>query len=92
MEIGLDPGDIALDGDPALLSPKRGQSPAIVGPCLLWPNGCMGKMPLGMVVNLGPGHIVLDGDKAPIPKGDTAAPIFVVAKLLDGSRCHLVRR
>jgi len=27
MELGLSPGDFVLDGDPALSSPKRGQSP-----------------------------------------------------------------
>jgi len=43
MEIGLGPGHILLDGDPALTPPpKKGaeQSP-ILGPCLLWPNGWM---------------------------------------------------
>jgi len=39
------------------------------------------------------GHIVLDGDQAPLPKSGTA-PDFrlmsVVAKRLDGLRCHLV--
>jgi len=39
-EVGLGPSDIALDGDPAPL-PKRGQSPPILGPCLLWQNGWM---------------------------------------------------
>jgi len=50
------------------------------------------KMKLGMEVGLG--HIVLDGDPAP-PKRGTAPsfqPMFVVAKRLDGSRCHLVLR
>ena len=53
------------------------------------------KMKLGMQVGLGPGHIVLDGDPAPLPQRGTAPnfrPIFVVAKWLDGSRCHLVGR
>jgi len=54
------------------------------------------KMKLGMQVGLGPGHIVLDGDPAlPPSKGGGAPnfrPISVVAKLLDGSRCHLVWR
>ena len=51
-------------------------------------------MALDMEVGLGAGHIVLDGDQLPLPKGGTAPnfrPMFVVAKRLHGSRCHLVR-
>jgi len=38
-EIGLGPGDVVLDGDPA--APKRGTPlpPPIFCTCLLWPNG-----------------------------------------------------
>ena len=38
MEVGLGPGDIVLDRDPA---PPKGAEPPIFGPCLfdLWPNG-----------------------------------------------------
>jgi len=37
-EVGLSPGYIALDGDPA--PPQKGaQHPPLFGPCLLWPNG-----------------------------------------------------
>jgi len=38
MEVGLGPGDTALDGDPA--PPRKGaqQPPPLFGPCLLWPN------------------------------------------------------
>ena len=54
------------------------------------------KMKLGVQVGLGPFHIVLDGDPAPPPpKGGSFPkfrPISVVAKWLDGSRCHLVWR
>jgi len=39
-EVGLNPSDIVLDGDPAPL-PKREQSPPIFGPCLLWLYGWM---------------------------------------------------
>jgi len=38
-EVGLGPGDIVLDGDPAIPFPKKGAQPQIFGPCLLWPNG-----------------------------------------------------
>jgi len=40
MELGLGPGDFVLDGDRAPPPPK-GHSPAIFGPYLLLPNGCM---------------------------------------------------
>jgi len=53
-------------------------------------------MKLGVRVGLGPGHIVLDRDSAPPPpKGWSPLnfqPISVVAKWLDGSRCHLIER
>jgi len=40
MQVGLGPGHIVLDGDPAPLL-KKGRSPPIFSPCLVWPNGCM---------------------------------------------------
>ena len=52
------------------------------------------KMALVMEVCLGPGHIVLDRDPAALTKKGGRAPnfrrIFIVAKRLDASRCHLV--
>jgi len=51
-----------------------------------------------MEVGLGSGDIVLDWDPAPTPsatKVGSAAnlrPMSIVAKRLDESRCHLVRR
>jgi len=52
-------------------------------------------MPLGMEVGFGPGHIVLDVGPAPLHQKGGTAPnfrsMFVVAKRLDGSICHLVR-
>jgi len=53
------------------------------------------KTKLRLKVGLGPGHIVLDGDAAPAPKEGTAPnfrPMSIVAKQLDGLRCHLVWR
>jgi len=52
------------------------------------------KMALGREVGLSPSDIVLDGDPAPPPQKEAEPtnfrPISVVAKWLDGSRCHLV--
>jgi len=45
-------------------------------------------MKLGIQVGLSPGHIVLDGD----PASPNFRPMSVVAKRLDGLRCHLVWR
>jgi len=54
------------------------------------------KMALGKEVGLGPVDIVLDGDTSPLPKKGGRAPsfrpIFIVAKRVHGSGCHLVRR
>jgi len=36
-EVGLGPGDIVLDGDPA--PPREGAQHPPFDPCLLWPNG-----------------------------------------------------
>jgi len=36
-QVGLGPGHLVLDGDPAPL-PKNGAQPPIFGPCLLWPR------------------------------------------------------
>jgi len=40
MQVGLGPGHIVLDWDPAPL-PKRGAQPPIFSLCLLGPNSCM---------------------------------------------------
>jgi len=55
------------------------------------------KMKLGTQVGFGPGHIVTWGPRFLSPKGvqrppPNFRPISVVAKWLDGSRCHLVGR
>jgi len=53
------------------------------------------KMKLSMEVGLGPGHIVLDGDPGPPPETGNSPQFsarLAVAKGLDVSRCHLVRR
>jgi len=100
MMVGLIAGDFVLDGEPAP-SPKGDRAPfPIFGLFLLWPNGWMYPVPLGMDVGLSPGDFVLDGDPVPPPKrggGGGAAPknfrpMFIVAKQLDGSRCHLAQR
>jgi len=61
-----------------LPSPKRGHSPQIFRPCLLWPNGWMDQDATWHTGRPRPGHIVLDRDPAPLPKREgTAHPQFL---------------
>ena len=39
MEVGLGPGDIVLDEDPATTQKWAQKSRPLFGPCLLWPSG-----------------------------------------------------
>ena len=56
------------------------------------------KMALGTGMGLGASHILLHEDPAPLPKKGAEPfppnfrPIFIVAKRLDASSCHLVWR
>jgi len=78
MQVGIGPGHIVLDGDPAPPSPKE-QSPLQFSAHI-----CCGqmdawiKMPLGMELGPSPGVFVLDGDPAlPSPKGGRVPyPLF----------------
>ena len=96
-EVDLGPGDIVLDGDPALLR-KRHIAPLFSAHTYCDQTAGRIKIPLGTEVDRGPGDIVLDGGPSPLQKGegwDSSRPLFgpcIVAKLLHGSRCHLVRR
>jgi len=74
MEVGLGPGHILLDGNPASPSGKGHRNLPFFGRCLLWPNGWI---PLGTEVALGPGDVVLDGESGPpTERGTTALPHF----------------
>ena len=87
MQVGLGPGHIVLDGNPAP-SPK-GHNPQFAthicrGQMAAWIN-----MSLGIELGLGPGDFLLDRDPAPLPKQGAESPpnfrpMFIVAKRLDG--------
>ena len=68
MEVGLSPGDFALDGDPA-------PSP-IFGPFLLRPNGWMHQDATWYGYRPQPRGFVLDGDPVPLPKKGANPPKF----------------
>jgi len=78
-------------------APLNGHSPQFFPNVRFGQTAGWTKMPLGTEVGLGPGDLVLDGDPATSrKKGATTPPNFwpvsIVAKRLDGPRCHLVRR
>jgi len=95
VEVGLDPGNIVLDGDTAPLSQKGAQPPPIFGPCLLWPNGWINQDVTWYRGRPGPRpHCAEWRPSSPPPKKGTAAnfrPMSIEAKWLDRSRCNLVR-
>jgi len=64
MELGLSLGDCVRWG-PRPFPNNRAWSPAIFGPCLLWPNGWMDQDSTWYGGRTRPGGIVLDGDPAP---------------------------
>jgi len=94
LEVGLGPGHIVLDENPAPPQ-KGGTAPDCLAHVCCGQTAGWIKMPLGTMVGLGPGNIVLDADPDQ-PQGAQPPPQFrpmsVVAKRLEGSRCHLVRR
>jgi len=99
VQVGLGPGHIVLDGDPAPPPPTGGgeQSPQFSAHVRCGQTAGWIKMALGIEVGLGPGCIVLDWDPAPSPKKGEEPPlnfrpISIVAKRLDASRCHSVWR
>jgi len=71
MEVGLSPGHIMSDGDPAPTRKRDTTVPQFsthvyCGQTAGQTAGWI-KMPLRTEVGLGPGDIVLDGDPAPAP-------------------------
>jgi len=95
-EEGISLGDIVLDWDPAP-PPLKGHNPPISANVHCGQTAGWTKMPVGTEVGLSPGDFVFHGDPAPPPRKKGTAPrnlwpMSIVAKQLDGSRCHLVRR
>jgi len=90
VEVGLGPGHIVLDGDPATL-PKKGTASQFSAQVYCGQTAAWIKMPLGTEVDLCPGDVVLDGDQA-LPKRGIApsfppmsmarSPISATAELL----------
>jgi len=67
MRVGLGPGHIMLDGDPAPL-PKMGQSPQFSAHICYGQMAGWTKMPLGREVGLSPSDIVVDETQISLPQ------------------------
>jgi len=101
VEVGLGPGHFVLDGDPAPF-PRKGAeaNPKFSAHVYFGQTAGWIKIVLGPEVGLSPGDFLLHGDPAPLPKKrperpsnpSNSRPIYIVAKRLDASRCHLVWR
>jgi len=94
--VGLDPSDIVCVrwGPSSAPLPQKGAQPPLFGSCLLWPNGWVDQDATWYDGKPRPGQQLLDADPAPPPRGTAPKfrPMSVVAKQLDGSKCHLVGR
>jgi len=67
-EVGLDPDNIVLDGDPTPHSPKRGPSPLSNFRPLSIVAKRLDTSRCRLEVGLSPGDFVLDGDPSSLPK------------------------
>jgi len=92
MQVGLGPGHIVLDGDPAPPSPK-GHSPkfSVHIRCRQWLDGltCHSVWRWAFVLDVDPAYPSPNRGRSPHPN---FRPMSVVAKQLDGSRSPLARR
>jgi len=81
MEVGLCPGQIVLDGDPAPFPKKGAHLQFLAHVCCGQMAGWI-KVPLGTMVGFGLGNVVLDADPASPQKGThpNFQPMSVVAK------------
>ena len=66
-QLGLGPGQIVLDGDPAP-PPAKGHSPQFSAHICFGQTAAWIKTPLGMELGLRPGDFVLDGTPLPLSK------------------------
>ena len=74
-EVGLGPGHIVLDGDPAPHLPKKGHSSAhFLAHVYCGQTAGWIKVLLGMDVGLCQDDTVLDGNPAPLPKRGAGPP------------------
>jgi len=88
-QVGLGPGHMVLDGNPAPPPPKW-HSPQFSAHICCGQRAAWIKMPLDTEEGLGPGDVVLDGDQG--GGAPNFRPMFICGKQLHESRCQLVWR
>jgi len=77
VQVGLSPGHIVLDGDPAPL-PQSRVKPPIFGPYLLWPNGWMDQDATWYGGRTRPRRLCVRwGTNSPSPKGGAVSPSLI---------------
>ena len=92
------PRRLCVTWGPRSPSQKRGQSSQFSAYVYCGQTAVCSRIPRGTEVGLSLGDIVSDEDPAPLPKKGAEPfppnfrPIFIVAKRLDASSCHLVWR
>ena len=74
-EVGLGPGQIVLDGDPAPLPQKGSTAPQFLAHVYCGQTAGWIKMPVDTKVGLGHGTL-LDGDPALPGKGHSSPPLY----------------
>jgi len=74
IEMGVGPGHIVLDGDPAPL-PQKGHPP-IFGPFLLWPNGWMHQDATWYGGRPQPRRLCVRWEPSPPPSKRAELPVF----------------
>ena len=74
VQVGLGPGHIVLDGDPAPSPSPKGAQPPIFGHICCGQIPAWIKMSLGVKLGLGQGDFVLDEDHASPPQKGAEPP------------------
>ena len=81
--VGLDPGHIVLDGDPAPPHPKGHSPHPIFGPYLLRPNGCMDQDATWYGARPQPRRLCVRWEPSPL----SFWPMFIIVIVISLEHC-----
>ena len=85
--VGLGPGHIVLDGDPAPPPQKGGSAPQFFAYVYCGQTAGWMQLVLGMEVGLSPGDFVLDGDPVPFPRNGRSPVPQIFGPLVLWRKC-----